>query len=275
MLSLTRLLGGMGGRRLVREKISGKVPTGKIASGNIVSGPSPSSSSLFSSSFKRMKNAKGTSVRSSGRGGGGPKGTSHQDVRKNRQIGSGVRGSRLLLVKPPEPSLTSNHRRKTSTLKVSTETSLSSVETRTKGGQRQCLQGSSTSKVMRSHNASVGVEKRKKANKKGTGEFSKDHMERNEFESDDPSARPRYMTEEVEKKVLKKAERMRDRDLSGDYPVPSFVLELLKLHPSIRKMGLRERIDFLCSKWDLLSKAERKIYVRNPLKGLIPEADEL
>lgn len=83
------------------------------------------------------------------------------------------------------------------------------------------------------------------------------------------------MSAEAEQVVLKRAKRIQERDLSGNHPVPSFFLELLKLHPSIRKMGVRERVDFACAKWDTLSAEKRKEYVRNPLKGIIPEADHL
>eukprot|EP00796_Vickermania_ingenoplastis_P009801 gene9801-6878_t len=85
-------------------------------------------------------------------------------------------------------------------------------------------------------------------------------------ETADGDGRPAYMTEEAEKRVLKRAKRMQDRDLSGEDPVPSFVLELLKKHPSVRRMGVRERVDFACSRWDQLSTEERKAYVSNPLK---------
>ncbi|CCW67493.1 unnamed protein product [Phytomonas sp. Hart1] len=81
--------------------------------------------------------------------------------------------------------------------------------------------------------------------------------------------RPAYMSEELETKVLNMAERMQTRDLSGDVPVASFAYHILKTHPSVRSMGLRERMDFLCKRWEALSEKERLSYLNHPLKGLL------
>lgn len=83
------------------------------------------------------------------------------------------------------------------------------------------------------------------------------------------SARPAYMSEQREKEVLKLAERMQRRDLSGDVPVASFAYEIIQKHPSVRMMGLRERMDFLCSRWDRLPERKRLTYLNDPLKGLL------
>ncbi|CCW65077.1 unnamed protein product [Phytomonas sp. EM1] len=83
------------------------------------------------------------------------------------------------------------------------------------------------------------------------------------------SLRPAYMSEELEKKVLSMAERMQVRDISGEVPVASFAYEILKTHPSVRKMGLRERMHFLCRRWEALSEKERLSYLNHPLKGLL------
>lgn len=78
-----------------------------------------------------------------------------------------------------------------------------------------------------------------------------------------------------EKLLQQRAERMQQRDFSGANPVPSFLIELVTQHPSIRKMGMHERMDLACVKWDALSLEDRKKYVMNPLKGILPEADDL
>lgn len=158
---------------------------------------------------------------------------------------------------------------------VSSVDSSFSPESSKRGKAKEVVQGSRTSKVKERRTSGASKCGMKASKSDSPHSSTAGIMMKNELEGDEFSARPSYMSEELEKKVLKSAERMRDRDLSGDYPVPSFVLELIKRHPSLRKMGLRERIDFLCTKWDLLSIAERKVYVRNPLKGIIPEADML
>lgn len=83
------------------------------------------------------------------------------------------------------------------------------------------------------------------------------------------SARPAYMSEKREKEVLKMAERMQGRDLSGDVPVASFAYEIIQKHPSVRMMGLRERMDFLCTRWAKLPEKKRLEYLNDPLKGLL------
>lgn len=83
------------------------------------------------------------------------------------------------------------------------------------------------------------------------------------------TARPAYMSEEREKEVLSLAERMQIRDLSGAVPVASFAYEILKCHPSVRDMGIRERMDFLCRRWDKLGEKKRLEYINDPLRGLL------
>ncbi|KEG07163.1 hypothetical protein DQ04_10691000 [Trypanosoma grayi] len=69
--------------------------------------------------------------------------------------------------------------------------------------------------------------------------------------------------------VLQLAHRMQQRDLTGEVPVASFAYEVLRAHPSVRQMGLRERMSFLCERWERLSQKERKSYLDDPLKGLL------
>lgn len=83
------------------------------------------------------------------------------------------------------------------------------------------------------------------------------------------TSRPAYMSREREQEVLASAERMQSRDLSGEVPVASFAYEILKVHPSVRSMGLRERMDFLCIRWNKLSKLKQLEYINDPLKGLL------
>jgi hypothetical protein len=82
-------------------------------------------------------------------------------------------------------------------------------------------------------------------------------------------ARPAYMSAEREQHVLEMAERMQQRDLSSEVPVASFAYEILKAHPSVRSMGLRERMDFLLLRWAKLNKSKKMDYVNNPLRGLL------
>ncbi|EPY43094.1 hypothetical protein AGDE_00829 [Angomonas deanei] len=77
------------------------------------------------------------------------------------------------------------------------------------------------------------------------------------------------MTEEREKEVLQLAVRMQGRDVSGEVPVASYAYEIIQKHPSVRAMGLRERMDFLCTRWDKLSRKEKLKYLNDPLKGLM------
>ncbi|RNF27604.1 uncharacterized protein Tco025E_00165 [Trypanosoma conorhini] len=72
-----------------------------------------------------------------------------------------------------------------------------------------------------------------------------------------------------DEEVLRVAERMQRRDLTGEVPVASFAYEILKAHPSVRQMGLRERMAFLCDRWERLRKEERQAYLDDPLKGLL------
>ncbi|CAJ1989022.1 hypothetical protein conserved [Leishmania donovani] len=83
------------------------------------------------------------------------------------------------------------------------------------------------------------------------------------------SARPAYMSAEREQEVLQMAERMQTKDTSTEVPVASFAYEILKAHPSVRDMGLRERMDFLLKRWNRLSKAQKLDYVNDPLRGLL------
>ncbi|KAG5478537.1 hypothetical protein LSCM4_04770 [Leishmania orientalis] len=83
------------------------------------------------------------------------------------------------------------------------------------------------------------------------------------------SARPAYMSAEREQEVLQMAERMQKKDTTTEVPVASFAYEILKAHPSVRDMGLRERMDFLLKRWDRLSKAQKLDYVNDPLRGLL------
>ncbi|AAZ13081.1 uncharacterized protein TEOVI_000913600 [Trypanosoma equiperdum] len=78
-----------------------------------------------------------------------------------------------------------------------------------------------------------------------------------------------YKGKHSEAKVLELAERMQRRDITGEVPVASFAYEILKSHPSVRQMGLRERMSFLCDRWERLSDRQRKAYLDNPLKGLL------
>ncbi|EAN86416.1 hypothetical protein C3747_21g150 [Trypanosoma cruzi] len=72
-----------------------------------------------------------------------------------------------------------------------------------------------------------------------------------------------------DEEVLQLAQRMQRRDLTGEVPVASFAYEILKAHPSVRQMGLRERMSFLCDRWDRLRKEQRQVYLDDPLKGLL------
>nr|CAJ2473838.1 unnamed protein product [Leishmania braziliensis] len=83
------------------------------------------------------------------------------------------------------------------------------------------------------------------------------------------SARPAYMSAEREQEVLQMAERMQAKDTTTEVPVASFAYEILKAHPSVRDMGLRERMDFLLKRWSRLSKAQKLEYVNDPLRGLL------
>ncbi|KPA83868.1 putative mitochondrial hypothetical protein [Leptomonas pyrrhocoris] len=83
------------------------------------------------------------------------------------------------------------------------------------------------------------------------------------------SARPDYMSAEREKEVLAMAERMQRRDLTTEVPVASFAYEILKAHPSVRNMGLRERMDFLLNRWDRLKQSKKLEYINDPLRGLL------
>ncbi|KAG5504450.1 hypothetical protein JKF63_04902 [Porcisia hertigi] len=83
------------------------------------------------------------------------------------------------------------------------------------------------------------------------------------------SARPAYMSEERERQVLQMAERMQAKDTTTEVPVASFAYEILKAHPSVRDMGLRERMDFLLKRWNRLSKSQKLDYVNDPLRGLL------
>ncbi|KAG5501302.1 hypothetical protein JIQ42_06303 [Leishmania sp. Namibia] len=83
------------------------------------------------------------------------------------------------------------------------------------------------------------------------------------------SARPAYMSAEREQEVLQMAERMQKKDTTTEVPVASFAYEILKAHPSVRDMGLRERMDFLLKRWNRLSKAQKLDYVNDPLRGLL------
>lgn len=82
-------------------------------------------------------------------------------------------------------------------------------------------------------------------------------------------ARPAYMSEAREKEVLSMAERMQVRDLGGDVPVASFAYDIIMKHPSVRTMGLRERMDFLCTRWARLPEKKRLQYLNDPLRGLL------
>lgn len=83
------------------------------------------------------------------------------------------------------------------------------------------------------------------------------------------SPRPAYMSVEREKEVMRMAERMQGRDLTAEVPVASFAYEILVAHPSVREMGLRERMDFLLLRWNKLSKKRKTEYINDPLKGLL------
>lgn len=72
-----------------------------------------------------------------------------------------------------------------------------------------------------------------------------------------------------EEEIMQLAHRMQQRDLTGEVPVASFAYEVLKMHPSVRQMGLRERMAFLCDRWERLSAKQRQSYLDNPLKGLL------
>ncbi|ORC89155.1 uncharacterized protein TM35_000131590 [Trypanosoma theileri] len=78
-----------------------------------------------------------------------------------------------------------------------------------------------------------------------------------------------YKSRRSEEEVLKLAQRMQSRDLTGEVPVASFAYEVLRAHPSVRQMGLRERMAFLCDRWERLSKQQRQTYLDDPLKGLL------
>ncbi|KAG8349144.1 hypothetical protein TRVL_00015 [Trypanosoma vivax] len=78
-----------------------------------------------------------------------------------------------------------------------------------------------------------------------------------------------YKGRRSEADVLNMAHRMQQRDLTGEVPVASFAYEILKSHPSVREMGLRERMAFLCDRWERLSEKQRKVYLDDPLKGLL------
>lgn len=82
-------------------------------------------------------------------------------------------------------------------------------------------------------------------------------------------ARPAYMSAEREQEVLEMAERMQRRDLTTEVPVASFAYEILKAHPSVRNMGLRERMDFLLHRWSRLNKNKKLEYINDPLRGLL------
>ncbi|KPI85312.1 hypothetical protein ABL78_5624 [Leptomonas seymouri] len=83
------------------------------------------------------------------------------------------------------------------------------------------------------------------------------------------STRPAYMSAKREEEVLAMAERMQRRDLTTEVPVASFAYEILKAHPSVRSMGLRERMDFLLNRWDRLNQSKKLEYINNPLRGLL------
>nr|CCC92100.1 conserved hypothetical protein [Trypanosoma congolense IL3000] len=78
-----------------------------------------------------------------------------------------------------------------------------------------------------------------------------------------------YKGRHSEEKVLQFAQRMQQRDITGEVPVASFAYEVLKAHPSVRQMGLRERMSFLCDRWERLNEKQRKAYLDDPLKGLL------
>ncbi|KAH9593351.1 hypothetical protein LSM04_001205 [Trypanosoma melophagium] len=78
-----------------------------------------------------------------------------------------------------------------------------------------------------------------------------------------------YKSRRSEEEVLQLAQRMQMRDLTGEVPVASFAYEVLRAHPSVRQMGLRERMAFLCDRWERLSKQQRQTYLDDPLKGLL------
>lgn len=65
------------------------------------------------------------------------------------------------------------------------------------------------------------------------------------------------------------AERMQRLDLTTEVPVASFAYEILKAHPSVRTMGLRERMDFLLIRWNRLNKSKKMEYINDPLRGLL------
>lgn len=77
------------------------------------------------------------------------------------------------------------------------------------------------------------------------------------------------MSAEREKQVLDAASRMQGKDITAEMPVAAFAYEILKAHPSVRSMGLRERMDFLLHRWNRLSKAQKLEYVNDPLRGLL------
>ncbi|CAJ1026229.1 hypothetical protein Q4I30_004127 [Leishmania utingensis] len=77
------------------------------------------------------------------------------------------------------------------------------------------------------------------------------------------------MSAKREQEVLQMAERMQAKDTTTEVPVASFAYEILKAHPSVRDMGLRERMDFLLKRWSRLSKAQKLEYVNDPLRGLL------
>ncbi|ESL09788.1 hypothetical protein TRSC58_02487 [Trypanosoma rangeli SC58] len=79
----------------------------------------------------------------------------------------------------------------------------------------------------------------------------------------------RRRSQRSDEDVLQVAQRMQRRDVTGEVPVASFAYEILKAHPSVRQMGLRERMAFLCDRWERLRKEERQVYLDDPLKGLL------
>lgn len=106
----------------------------------------------------------------------------------------------------------------------------------------------------------------------------KPRAQRMRASSGDDGSKPQQKDAAVmkeEEAIMSRVKKIQERDLSEGNPVPSFFLELLKKHPSLRRMGLKERIGFACTRWDALTPQERKGYVQNPLKGIIPEANQL
>lgn len=254
--------------RLVRKKVMENAPSAKISPRKVIAG---GSTTFFSP--ERMKKREGSS---SGKKKQIHKSTPQKNIGADRMMTTVKKPYGF--VRPGASSLILNETfkiRSRQSSSLSSGDSLFSQESPKRGKPKEAVQGSRTSKGKKRSTSELPKRGMKESTNDSHHSSATGSITKTELEGDDFSARPSYMSEELEKKVLKGAERMQDRDLSGDYPVPSFVLELLKLHPSIRKMGLRERVDFLCSKWNLLSITERKVYVRNPLKGIIPEADEL